>query len=188
MIGFAGMRCDPALLQAWDRIYGVCGVSMSALALKLGAPDILASVLPLAAAAGLLACAWRLSRRLDGDRRSFAAAVSAVFVAAPIVWSHYLVFLIVPLALVAPRLDWRWLLLAAPWAFGAETSSKMYLAHAGGRLVPTASFVGSNSYLVLVEYLLLSLVIAFLTIRAGAPRGSPGVCDNSGRTRSLGAI
>jgi hypothetical protein len=148
-------------------------------------------VLPLAAASGLLACAWRLSRRPDGDRRSFAAAVSAVFVAAPIVWSHYLVFLIVPLALVAPRLDWPWLLLAAPWAFGAETSSKMYLAHAGGRVVPTASFVGSNSYLVLVEYLLLTLAIAFVTMRARPARGSPGgssACESSGASRTLGAI
>ncbi|HET6171273.1 MAG TPA: glycosyltransferase family 87 protein [Gaiellales bacterium] len=173
VIGFEGMRMYPALLQAWDRIYGGCGVSMSALALKLGAPGMLASVLPLAVATGLLVSAWRLSGGLEGDRRSFAAAMCAVVVAAPVVWSHYLVYLIVPLVLAAPRIDWRWLLLAAPWAFGHESSIKMYLAHAGGRVVPTASFVGSNTYPVLIEYLVLTAAIVLVTMRASAARGSP---------------
>ena len=168
VIGFAGLRSYPALLQAWNRIYGGCGISLSALALKLGSPSLLASALPLAVAGGLLTCAWRLSRRAEGDRRSFAAAMGAVFVAAPVVWSHYLVYLIVPLALAAPRLEWRWLLLALPWAFGQETSITMYLAHAGGRVIPTASFVGTDSYAVLVEYLLATVAIVFVSMRSRA--------------------
>jgi alpha-1,2-mannosyltransferase len=168
VIGFSGLRSYPALLQAWDRIYGGCGVSIRALASKLGAPDLLATSLPLAVAAGLLVCAWRLSHGLEGDRRSFSAAMGAVVVAAPVVWSHYLVYLIVPLALAAPRLEWRWLLLALPWVFGQETSLTMYLAHTGGRIVPTASFVGTDTQVVMLEYLLATAAVVLVTMRAGA--------------------
>ncbi len=108
-IGFSGLRGYPELLQAWDRAYGGCGVSISALALKLGAGDTLATSLRLAVAGALLIGAWQLARRSDGDRRSFAAAMGALVVAAPIVWSHYLIYFLVPLAIAFPRLDKRWL-------------------------------------------------------------------------------
>jgi Glycosyltransferase family 87 len=172
VIGFSGLRSYPALLQGWDRIYGGCGVSLRALASKLGAPDLLAKPLPLVVAGGLLVCAWRLSRGLEGDRRSFAAAIGAVVVAAPVVWSHYLVYLIVPLVLAAPRLDWRWLLLALPWVFGQETSLTMYLAHTGDRIVPTASFVGTDTLVVMLEYLLATAAVVLVTVRASAARES----------------
>ena len=44
----------------------------------------------------------------------------------------------------------------------------MYLAHAGGRVVPTASFVGTDSYAVLVEYLLATVAIVFVSMRSRA--------------------
>jgi hypothetical protein len=174
VIGFAGMRSYPALLQAWNHLYAGCGVSIGALALKLGSGSGLAKALPLVVAAALLALAWRLARSSDGDRRAFAAAVGAIVVAAPVVWSHYLVYLIVPLALAAPRLGWRWLPLALPWVFGHDTSITMYLQHIGDRIVPTASFVGSNSYPVLIEWLLATAAIVFFTVRdRGGARHSP---------------
>lgn len=161
-----------ALMIAALVLNGGCGVSLRALASKLGAPDLLATSLPLAVAAALLVCAWRLSHGLEGDRRSFSAAMGAVVVAAPVVWSHYLVYLIVPLALAAPRLEWRWFLLALPWVFGQETSLTVYLAHTGGRIVPTASFVGTDTHLVMLEYLLATAAVVLLTMRASAARGS----------------
>ena len=175
VIGFSGMRSYPALLRAWDHLYAGCGISLSALALKLDSPASLAKALPLVVAALLLALAWRLARGVDGDRRAFAAAVGAVVVAAPVVWSHYLVYLIVPLALAAPRLGWRWLPIALPWVFGHETSLTISLQHAGARVVPTASTISSDSYLVILEYLLATAAIVFVTLRAraGARRPSP---------------
>ena len=98
--------------------------------------------------------------------------MGAVVVAAPVVWSHYLVYLIVPLALAAPRLDWRWLLLALPWVFGQESSLTMFLAHTGDRIVPTASFVGTDTFLVMLEYLLATAAVVLVTMRANAARGS----------------
>jgi hypothetical protein len=171
-IGFSGMRGYPDLLQAWDRAYGACGVSLSALALKLGAGDTFATSLRLAVAGARLIGAWQLARRADGDRRSFAAAMGALVVAAPIVWSHYLIYFLVPLAIAFPRLDRRWLCLAALWLVGPDGSITMRLAHVDGRVIPTATSVGSNSYGLLLGYLLVTAAVVLLTVRArdgGAP-------------------
>ena len=176
VIGFSGMRAYPDLLRAWERAYQACGVSLSALAHKLGASDVLATSLRLAVAGALLACAWQLAQRADGDRRSFAAAVGALVVAAPIVWSHYLMYFLVPLALAFPRLDRRWLALAALWLFGPDDSIRMRLVHVDGRVVPTATSVGSNGYGMLLGYLLVTAVVVFLTVRerdAGAVVRAP---------------
>jgi hypothetical protein len=142
-IGFSGLRSYPDLLQAWDRAYQTCGVSLSALALKLGAGDVLATSIRVAAAGALLVCSWRLAQRADGDRRSF----------------------LVPLVLVAPRLERRWLVLAALWLLGPDDSLRMRLVHVDGRVVPTATEVGSNSYLILIGYLLITAAAVLVTVR-----------------------
>jgi alpha-1,2-mannosyltransferase len=170
-IGFSGLRSYPALLQAWDSAYGACGVSLSALALKLGAPGMLATSLRVAAAGALLLYAWQLAQQAEGDRRSFAAAVGALVVAAPIVWSHYLIYFLVPFALAFPRLDRRWLCLAALWLFGPDASIGMRLAHVDGRVIPTATSVGSNSYPMLLGYLAITALAVLLTVRAKAKPG-----------------
>jgi Glycosyltransferase family 87 len=169
VIGFAGLRAYPDLLQAWDHAYRACGVSLSALALKLGAGDALATSLRVAVAGALLVAGWRLAGRSEGDRRSFAAAMGALVVAAPIVWSHYLMYFLVPLVLVAPRLDKRWLCLAALWVFGPDDSIRMHLAHVDGRVIPTATSVGSNSYWMLLGYLLVTAAVVLVT--AGTREG-----------------
>jgi hypothetical protein len=170
VIGFSGLRSYPQLLQAWDDAYAACGVSISALALKIGASSVLATSLRVAVAAALLAGAWRLAQRPDGDRRSFAAAMGALVVAAPIVWSHYLMYFLVPLALAVPRLDRRWLCLAALWLIGPDGSISMRLVHVDGRVVPTAASVGSNSYLTMLGYLLVTAAAVFLTVRGRDPQ------------------
>jgi hypothetical protein len=165
VIGFSGLRSYPELLQTWDRAYAACGVSISALALKLGAASVLATSLRVAVAVVLLAGAWLLAQRREGDRRSFAAAMGALVVAAPIVWSHYLMYFLVPLALAFPRLDRRWLCLAALWLIGPDGSISMRLVHVDGRVVPTAASVGSNSYGMLLGYLLVTAAVVVLTVR-----------------------
>ena len=163
-IGFSGLRSYPDLLQAWDRAYRECGVSLSALALKLGAADMVATSLRLAVAGALLVVAWRLAQRPDADRRSFAAAMGALVVAAPVVWSHYLMYFIVPLALAAPRLEKRWLCLAALWLLGPDASVSMRLVDVDDRVVPTATFVGSNSYGMLLGYLLVTAAVVLVSV------------------------
>ena len=55
-----------------------------------------------------------LARRGD-DRRSFTCAVAATLALSPIVWLHYLVLLLVPLAIIRPRFSAIWLLPVLLW-------------------------------------------------------------------------
>jgi hypothetical protein len=56
-----------------------------------------------------------VARGQDGDRRAFSLAVIAAIAITPIVWLHYFTLLVVPLALLRPRLAWPWMLMWAFW-------------------------------------------------------------------------
>ena len=62
----------------------------------------------------LVACVV-LARRGD-DLRSFTCAVAATLALSPIVWLHYLVLLLVPLAIARPRFSVVWLLPILLWS------------------------------------------------------------------------
>jgi hypothetical protein len=47
--------------------------------------------------------------------QALALSVALAIVASPLVWGHYLVLLLVPLALLRPRLDWLWALPILLW-------------------------------------------------------------------------
>jgi len=49
-----------------------------------------------------------LGRRAEGDRLAMTAAVGAALLLSPIVWVHYYVLLLVPVALARPRLAGLW--------------------------------------------------------------------------------
>ena len=59
--------------------------------------------------------ALAVARRKDGDRRSFLVALGAGLVASPILWMHYLVLLVVPVALYRPRFGAAWFVPLAYW-------------------------------------------------------------------------
>lgn len=65
-------------------------------------------------AAGLLAACWRVARRGD-DVGSLALALAAALVLTPIVWQHYLLILVVPLAVARPKLSPVWLVPIVLW-------------------------------------------------------------------------
>jgi hypothetical protein len=46
--------------------------------------------------------------RVEGDRRALTLTLAAGVVATPILWLHYLVLLVVPIALARPRLSALW--------------------------------------------------------------------------------
>ena len=62
----------------------------------------------------LVACVV-LARRGD-EPRSFTCAVAATLALSPIVWLHYLVLLLVPLAIARPRFSIIWLLPILLWS------------------------------------------------------------------------
>jgi hypothetical protein len=111
VIGFEGFGEYPSLLDAVNDVYSRVSLSTSAVAASFGIPTAGATALSLCLGLALLCLAAWLARRDDGDRRSFAAAIGACVLAAPIVWQNYLTLLFVPIAVTWPRI-------AIPWFFG----------------------------------------------------------------------
>lgn len=77
----------------------------------------------LAAALGTAICAllaWRVRR---SDIGTFAVLILAGLLMSPILWSHYLVVLLIPLAVAHPRPHRWWLLYAAFWLSPTEPPS-----------------------------------------------------------------
>ena len=113
-LGFAGIGSYPAMLrrladlEAGDS-YSLVG-AMSSLGLGDGAAEVVAVLLGVALLAGCAFCA----RRGD-DLRSFTLALAASLALTPIVWLHYLVLLLVPLAIARPRFSVIWLLPLLLW-------------------------------------------------------------------------
>jgi hypothetical protein len=86
------------------------------LGLSAGPARIVVALLTLAA----LAAIFLVARGTDGDRRSFVLALGVGLLASPIVWMHYLVLLIVPIALYRPRLSAAWLVPVAYWVLQGQ--------------------------------------------------------------------
>jgi hypothetical protein len=113
-IGFDGMRGYPALVQRLadiqaERSYSIVGMA-STVGLGSGVGRALTLIVGLAF---VVACSV-LGRRHD-DGRSFTCAIAATLVLSPIVWLHYLVLLLVPLAIARPRFSLIWLLPVLLW-------------------------------------------------------------------------
>ncbi len=109
VIGFDQIRRYLHILSAVQGSDEHRGYSLISLALHLGAGQTLAYAIGIAAAAGLIGA----SLTIHGQRRDrivFSAAVAACLLVSPLVESHYLALLIVPLALAQPTLKPIWAL------------------------------------------------------------------------------
>jgi Glycosyltransferase family 87 len=100
----------PSLLRALAGYEETFSYSLTSLTVGLGVSAASATFFAIAAGAGLLI--WAVAARKN-DFFAFRLALAACFVMSPIVWGHYYVLLIVPLALRRPRLSVLWL--AAIW-------------------------------------------------------------------------
>ena len=95
------------LLRELGRTFEHDAYTPFALLTDLGVPDTAARALTVALGLAVLAVAWR--------RRSLGLAIAAALCLSPIVWRHFFVLLLVPLALSRPRFDVVWLLPIAMW-------------------------------------------------------------------------
>jgi alpha-1,2-mannosyltransferase len=111
-IGFAGMRSYPHLLRVLSQVEE--GTSYSPVAL-LNLSGAAAGLLTAALAVLLVAVVVLAARGTDGDRRALAVAVIGSLVVTPIVWLHYFLLLLVPIALYRPRLSPLWFAPALLW-------------------------------------------------------------------------
>ena len=113
LIGFKGLPQYRHLLEADATAFQIRGHSVVAAALRLGASPHAARLLAVAVAVAVAAIVVRLAR--DRDLGAFTAALAFGLVASPILWTHYLVVLLVPLALAHRRADAAWLATIAYW-------------------------------------------------------------------------
>jgi alpha-1,2-mannosyltransferase len=114
-IGFAGFRDYPTTVRVLDEVQRWKSYSIVGLALSLHLPAGAGNALLIGAGVAGCALTVGLARRPDGDRLAFSAAIVTALLATPLLWNHYLVLLLAPLALARPRLSWPWALPALLW-------------------------------------------------------------------------
>jgi len=121
-IGFDGLAEYPELLRRLSDVVADRGFSLVALGVDAGLSERAAGVLPWLVGLPLLAAVVLVARRDDGDRRALSIAVVAAIVLTPIVWLHYFALLVVPLALVWPRLSIAWGVMWLFWLTPVQTN------------------------------------------------------------------
>ncbi|HET6173289.1 MAG TPA: glycosyltransferase 87 family protein [Gaiellales bacterium] len=114
VIGFAGLADYPKLLNVLSDAEQGRGYSLVSGGLWLGLGPAAARALAIAVGAALLAFCWREGRR-GLDERSLALALAAALALSPIVWLHYFVLLLVPIALARRTFGAIWLVPALFW-------------------------------------------------------------------------
>jgi alpha-1,2-mannosyltransferase len=113
-VGFRGLSAYPALLRHLSALEQDNSYSLHAVVAGFGASAVLARVVVVSVAVALLVTAALFGRR-GADLASFTCAIAAALVISPIVWQHYLVLLLVPLAVARPRLSPAWFLPLLLW-------------------------------------------------------------------------
>jgi hypothetical protein len=119
LIGFAGLESYPRLLDELSRLEQWKSYSAVAFGLVLGLTAGEARALALAACAITLVGILLLRLRKENpgaDRQAFVLAVGAAFLFSPIIWTHYLALLIVPIAITRRPLTPLWFVPLAMWA------------------------------------------------------------------------
>ncbi len=137
VIGFAGLGSYPHLLRLLSQVEAVQSYSLTGL-LRVhgGAATALGAVLGLAVIAAVVVAA----RGPDGDRRALGIAIAGTLLATPVLWLHYLVLLLVPIALARPRLSAIWF---APLVFWVTP-----LAHSNGSVWRTCLVLAAAAFVV----------------------------------------
>jgi hypothetical protein len=118
-IGFAGLGEYPALLRRLTNEEATSSFSLVAIGVRAHLPESLATALSAIIAIGLIGMAYRIARGesltpREQDALTLTFTLAAALAASPIVWAHSFLLLLVPLALIEPRLSPFWLL---PFAY-----------------------------------------------------------------------
>jgi Glycosyltransferase family 87/Dolichyl-phosphate-mannose-protein mannosyltransferase len=123
VLGFAGIGDYPGLLRRLADDEATSSYSVVALGVRAHLPEPAAVVLLLITAVSLLAAALWVARDVRRTPRQHDVIVltlclAAAFAASPIVWVHYFLLLLVPLALTQPRLSLLWFVPLAYYPLG----------------------------------------------------------------------
>ena len=114
-IGFDGLLDYPALLSTLTDVYGPPSTSVYAGGLALGMSAGAAQVLAIGLGAALLAGAAYAALVKGRERASFVLFIASALAFSPVVWSHYFVLALVPIALCQPRRGVLWAAMPLFW-------------------------------------------------------------------------
>jgi hypothetical protein len=122
-LGFDGLAGYPGLLRHLADDEATSSYSLVAIGVRLHLPESVATVFSLLVAAAILLAAVRVARDerrgpREQDVATLTLALAAALAASPIVWVHYFLLLLVPLALTRPRLSPVWFLPLAYYPLG----------------------------------------------------------------------
>jgi alpha-1,2-mannosyltransferase len=131
VIGFDGLTGYPDLLSRLSNLQSHRSYSFVGMASTLGLGAGVGKLAMAAVGGALLAGCVLFARRGD-DARSFTCAVVATLTLSPIVWLHYLVALLVPLAILRPRFSLLWLLPVVLWVSPKPGYAEGYATFAPG--------------------------------------------------------
>jgi alpha-1,2-mannosyltransferase len=121
-LGLETLRGYPHLLRLLDQVFGPSSFSISTLARTLGASATVGHAVTLLVGIGLFLAALALGLRHRSERSVLTVTLLAALLTSPIVWMHYYVLLIVPIALARPRLSGLWFVPLLYWASPATES------------------------------------------------------------------
>ncbi len=160
LIGFEGLGDYPHLLRRLSDIEAGNSYSAYAVLRALDVPGALAQATVVVCGIALLVLAFRAARDVargpvDRDRRSLTLALAAALVVTPILWLHYLVLLLLPIALARPRLSALWF---APLAMTVFEALDWYRGWPRGDGKALAS---------------VAIVVALVMVWSLRPRGEP---------------
>jgi hypothetical protein len=108
-----GLRRYPQTVRLLNEVQRWKSYSLQSLFVSLHVPASTSELVAGAVAATAVVALVLLRRR--GDEVTFPAAVVVALVATPILWNHYLVLLLAPIAIARPRLAPLWLLPVVLW-------------------------------------------------------------------------
>jgi hypothetical protein len=159
VVGLGELAGYPSRLRYLDRETGGDGYTIDALVRDVGAGTVVARGLMLAVAVAVVVGVIIAGRRGE-ELRSFVLGIAATLALSPIVWVIYFSVLLVPVAIVRPRLSPLWFLPVAMWPF----------THGGGN----GSTLGTA--------VIMTLAVATLAV---AYRAAPSASRDPGRIAAL---
>lgn len=148
LFGFGGLTSYPRLLDELSRLEAWKSYSAVAFGLVFGLSTDQARALAIAAGVAALVCVVLVGyfrRDADSDRRAFVLSIAAAFMFSPIVWTHYLALLVVPIAITRRRLAPLWFVPLAMWATPGQSNGhewRVVLGLAVWSVVLAAAFRG----------------------------------------------
>jgi len=145
IIGFAGVTGPNGYghrLVGTENIDQYRGYSVIAFAHKLGLGGHGSRAVGVLVALVALGVVVLLGRRSGGDRNAFIAALAASLLASPVVWGHYFLLALIPLALARQHVGLAWLAPLAFWVIPQQENL--------GSIVPVV--LGLGIFLALVAW------------------------------------